>query len=755
MLQLSGTAAGGVLIRKGIKMQFCKRALAKGLLVILALANFAPANYSQQTDRAQDRPTDIIRTSTELVQTEVMVFDRHGHFVTGLKPEEFELTLNGAKQQISFFESVATGSQVEAAQLAAARGVQPVKKERRKVAALPEDDRGRVLFFFIDDLHTGPASLSRAKKALTHFIDEQMNPNDQVAIVSTSGQVGFLQQLTDNPAVLRAAIGRLNNKQVKDGYPGKTQISDYMASQIEDYKNRQLLAYLMEATKVEQQMGPGIRHGDHRPAASYSSLPFIENRVNQINTQARLATLSTLEALKGLMLSSSALPGRKVVFFLSDGFIVNERKSGVLEALAAVTETARQSGVVVYTMDARGTSFNTGSSVDVSSNDFADFSNRKIGLSGEIGATQEPLKRIAEETGGRAIINSNAIGDGIVQAIRETSEYYLLAWRPDSEEQRGAKQRLQVTIKGRPELQVRLRNNLVRSPAPLAKAENHGAPKSANATTTALANPATAPVKHDLVETLSSLYPEKTIPVSLSVGYVHAADAGPVLKLSMQIDRESLSLEPDVKKSELDVIGIAVDDRGQVASFKQVLGVPAQTSESDQRVTWNQQLSVKPGLYQVRVAVGERGTGRAGSAIQWVEVPDLATAFELSSVFLGERKADLPADHAGANTPAPVTVDVDHHFARGSALRFQTYIYNASSGPQGPQVAVEATVLRNRQPVLTVPGKVPVTNETARLPFWSELSLKDLQPGHYVLVLTATDQVANHTASQRINFVVD
>jgi hypothetical protein len=215
-----------------------------------------------------------------------------------------------------------------------------------------------------------------------------MNPNDQVAIVSTSGQIGFLQQLTDNSAVLHAAIARLNNKQVKDGYPGKTQISEFMASQIEDYRNKQLLAYLMEATKVEQQMGPGTRHGDHRPAASYSSLPFIENRINQINAQARITTVATLDALKGLMLSSSALPGRKVVFFLSDGFLVHERKAGALEALEAVTEAAKRYGVVVYTMDVRGTSFNTGSGVDVSSNDFADFSARKVGLSGEIAATQ-------------------------------------------------------------------------------------------------------------------------------------------------------------------------------------------------------------------------------------------------------------------------------------------------------------------------------------------------------------------------------
>ncbi len=191
------------------------------------------------------------------------------------------------------------------------------------------------------------------------------------------------------------------------------------------------------------------RGGFPGPSASYSSLPFIENRINQINAKARITTVGTLDALKGLMLSSSALPGRKLVFFLSDGFLVSERRSGVLEALEAVTEAAKRSGVVVYTMDVRGTSFNTGSAVDVSTNEFADFSARKVGLSGEIAAMQEPLKRIAEETGGRAILNYNAIGDGIEQAIRETSQYYLLAWRPDSEAQRQGKQRLVVTIKDR------------------------------------------------------------------------------------------------------------------------------------------------------------------------------------------------------------------------------------------------------------------------------------------------------------------
>jgi len=739
-------------------MPYPKRRLVRILLIAAAfsLANFAPAIHSQQTDRNQthDRPTEVIRTNTELVQTEVMVLDRRGHFVDGLKPEQFELTLNGTKQPVSFFDKVTTGSEAEAAQLAAARSNPGTKKEPARTETLLSSDRGRVLFFFLDDLHTSAASLTRARKALLRFVDDQMNPNDQVAIVSTSGQVGFLQQLTDNPAVLHAAIARLNYKQIKEGYPGKTQISEYMATQIEDYNNRQLFAYLMDAVKVEQQMGAGLRGGDHRLASSYSAAPFLQNRVRQINAQARMTTADTLDALKSLMVSSAALPGRKIAFFLSDGFLINERKSGAQEALEGVTETARRSGVIVYTMDLRGTFFNMGSAVDVSSNDYEDFSSRKAGLPGaEIAATQEPLKLIADQTGGRAILDSNSISDGILQAIRETADYYLLAWRPDSEGQREGNLRLQVTIKDRPDLRVRLRNNVYKAPSQLvAKVSKSEDAKEINTAST-------PPVEVQLVHTLGALYPEKALPVSLAVGYLNASAAGLMLKVSMQIDRQALDLDPQEKtqKAEVDVIGVAVDDRGQVASFKQLLTVPAETSEPERAVTWNQQLLVQPGLYQVRVAVRERSSGRTGSAMQWIELPAITTAgFGLSSLFLGERKEELAAGSNGTTGSQPITVDVDHRFARSSVMRFQTYAYNASRGEKGPEVSIATEVLRNRQQIMRIaPAKVPLTSDTAHLPYWSEIALKDLPPGHYVLLLTATDQIANRSASQRINFIVE
>jgi hypothetical protein len=138
-------------------------------IALFSLCSFSSAIYSQQ-NQPKDRADEVIRINTELVQTEVIVFDRQGHFVEGLPPEQFELMLNGTRQPISFFDQVTAGSQSEAAQLAAARSKPAAKQELPKIEASRSDDLGRVLFFFLDDVHLSPASLTRARKALVRFV---------------------------------------------------------------------------------------------------------------------------------------------------------------------------------------------------------------------------------------------------------------------------------------------------------------------------------------------------------------------------------------------------------------------------------------------------------------------------------------------------------------------------------------------------------------------------------------------------------
>jgi hypothetical protein len=65
---------------------------------------------------------EVLRISTDLVQTDVVVMDKQGQLVKDLQRDQFELLVDGQPQPITFFENVEAGSAREAAQLAAARG---------------------------------------------------------------------------------------------------------------------------------------------------------------------------------------------------------------------------------------------------------------------------------------------------------------------------------------------------------------------------------------------------------------------------------------------------------------------------------------------------------------------------------------------------------------------------------------------------------------------------------------------------------
>src|SRR2546423_13286219 len=76
----------------------------------------------------------------------------------------------------------------------------------------------------------------------------------------------------------------------------------------------------------------------------------------------------------------------------------------------------------------------------------------------ELAVSQDGLNALAADTGGKAIFNTNDLKKGLAPAIRETSTYYLLAWKPDAQSQKQRRFRnLEVKLTGRPDLTVRVR----------------------------------------------------------------------------------------------------------------------------------------------------------------------------------------------------------------------------------------------------------------------------------------------------------
>ncbi len=715
-----------------IPSQFVRSASVLVLICAITVAQ-VPQQKPQDVE-------DVVQVNSELVQTDVMVFDRRGHFIDGLTPDQFVLTLNGIKRPVQLLSRVTAGSATEAQQIRAARSGSP-KSNATTVVAASTNRTGRLIYFFVDDIHLNPESLERSRKALLNFVDNRLNPEDQVAIVSSSGQIGFLQQLTDNQTVLHEAINRLNYKRNPETTAGRTRISEYMASQAGDAGNRELFAYLMDSVKIEFGMGIGALRGSHSNDSAGQASRMLKSRISQINAQSRIDAFNTLRALQGVIESSATVPGRKLVFLLSDGFVIDPRGSSTMDLLQKVTKIAARAGAVIYTMDTRGNFLD--SSVDASNNDYVDMTSRHAGLSlGESMEPREPLAIMAAETGGRAIFNSGSIEESIRQSVDETSEYYVLGWRPDADNERNGTARMEMTVAGRPELKVRLRRSYLSSVPTSSSKEGPKAP----------ASPET-----QLLAALGTSYPKRNIPTSLSVGYTRSSDQGFTLQAAMQVQRSSLNLLTDVReqKRELDVIGAAIDDRGLIYSFKQVLTVLPQTNPAP--VVWTQQLAVQPGLYQVRVALRDRTTGLTGSAVQWIEIPSMTKdRYFLSSLFLGERQVET--EDGKKRGPQSIRVDVDHRFTRNSVLRFQTYVYHVLNSQSSADILIEANVLRGREEVLRLtPQRVPseAAKDPTSLPYWSEISLSDLSPGNYTLQVAAIERGGNRLASQRTNFVVE
>ena len=541
-----------------------------------------------------DASDDVVRTKTELVQTDVTVLDKRGRVVEGLSAEDFELRVDNKLQPLSFFEQVRAGSRDEEKQLTAARKGEPTTQP--KVVGTPASDRERVIFFFVDDVHLTVDGLNRAREVLTHFVENQIASNDRVAIVSTTGQIGFLQQLTDNKAVLREAIGRLNSNYNPETITSHVAISEVDANMVANHADRGLFAYLVEATMHEFQVGP------------VNAANIVINRVRQINAQSKNAEMDTLSRLEGLLRSSIPVAGRKVLFFISDGFVVDAKRSSGSDVMRLAVNEAARVGVVIYSLGTRSSSLGPG--VDASSTSYPDFSPRTAGRSlVESKMPQEPLDTLADETGGRAYLNSNTLDDGIANALTESSTYYLLAWRPDSENQRPGKSRINVTIKSRQDLRVRMRRHFFDF------RETEAAANKAAAATTP---------EDDLKAALGSLYPRRDLPTFVSTSFQKSADKATALNLAMKLDGATLGFDESSGKSRaiVDVLGIALDDRGRFSSFRQKLDIPQEVLAKDGRfIKWTQSLPLPAGLYQVRVAVRDRQTGRTGSAIAWIEIP--------------------------------------------------------------------------------------------------------------------------------------
>ena len=726
-------------------MKFINRSTMRILPALLLLPILFVATNGQAIAQQPSKPhaDDVLRINTDLVQTAITVVDKNGRFVDGLDRSQFELTVDGKPRPISFFERITAGSAREE-QL-------PVQTSANTNPANPPAPgatvRGRTIVFFIDDMHQSADSMHRTRDMLRHFLVNELGSRDSVAIASASGQIGFLQQFTHNKEVLNAAIERLSPRQYEvRGYgTGSTKMREFDALNIDTAastnKTSSILNYYIRECVVQSNAPKQIPIA--RAAIAASCETQVRNSARAVLMQAGTLTLNMYAALESLMRSSARAPGRKLAFFISDGFLMDAgpHAPDLRGKLDSIIDAAQRAGVVVYTIDSRGLVTDR---VEVTQGNARPDFGAPIG---EIEATQDAMNGLAGDTGGRALRNTNYFDRWVGKVLDETSNYYVLAWRPQKDEEKAPKFRqVKISVIGRPELSVRAPRGYVERPPP--------------ATETTAVSPPEKPPENQKVKTpdaeisraLSDYYPSSALPTALSLTYLNTPSNATVLTSSIQIAIRGLNYGTDGKQpATIKLAGVILNDKGKIASsFKNQLNVsPVNTAESDASgVIYNQHTPLAPGIYQVRVAVRDEKSGHVGSAMQFVVIPDLATRhLTTSSVLLGGQVLENTRSKDGN---AQIQLSVDHRFTRRSHLGYWIFVYNAKRDTAGAQVVRDGQVMMSSpQRLLNQGGSDP-----ERIPFGDDLALQTLAPGSYDLRVTITDSIAGTSVTQTVDFVV-
>jgi VWFA-related protein len=658
---------------------------------------------------AQDPPPEPprFRVGVDAVRMDVVVTDKDGRLVTDLAADEFEVRQDGKLQNVTLARyvpvAVAPTTTLSSKGLASSTTAPVVAGARLESHAVQ-----RTIVLVVDDLGIAWENMEPTRRALRRFVAEHLQPGDLVALVKTSVNAGVSQQLTTDRRLLNAAI-----EQVRWNGFSRREVASFTA---------------LNASVPLSAGGPGP--SGFRDPADLGRLD---------NLREAMSAAGTLGMLQMTLHGVRDLPGRKAVVLISEGFELFERdpdgtyQPSVLprERLNRVADLAMRMGVVVYTLDPRGLVTSGLTAADNTAlMKTADLPPAAIERRRLLLETQESLRFLAEQTGGRPILNNNDLVSGLKTIGDDLRGYYVIGYVPpdDTFAAPGKTPRfhsVSVDVK-RPGLRVRTRKGFLGVADP-ERVRPPDTPQQA------------------LRDAAMSPFAVSDIPVraTLLAGYDKKGVAS--VRALLYIDQAALTFTPDStgrRAAQVDVFGMVFDEwgaptSGQTAQFTVLLDGDTDPATLDAGVVYTVVVPVKkPGGYQARFAVRDATSGALGAAGEFVDLPDVKKGqFALSGVVLAEEQSTAGADAATGATPARVSSPALRVFKPGARLVFSYEIYNAA-------VPVDARFVlwRNGRPFFTAPPSTivpPAKKQPTRVGGGLKLG-EQMPPGDYVFQVTAT-----------------
>ncbi len=402
----------------------------------------APASQNSQT---KDQPMPVIRTQANLVLLDVVVTSKNAP-IHGLGKNSFHVFDNGQPITPTVFEE---HQPTDAPAVKAASSLDP--NVFSNVLSYNVGSAADVLL--LDALNTPATNGAQVREQMLNYL-RTVPPGTRIAVFTLASRLRLLQGFTTDAGRLAETLRVKNSAQTSV-----------------------LQQSPQENEEVVKQAAAAGAHAFPRAVLQQFEA---DNTALDTDTRVRI----TLGALQELARYLRPIPERKNLMWFSGGFPLSIQPDSKLgnpfratreyaDKLRETDDLLSAARIAVYPVDARGISGTPSASAagniiprsfgapgDPLAGDPSPTLSTTAPGESKIGeankdfqaqTTQEhaSMKLIAEQTGGKAFIDTNGLAQAVTEAVDNGSSYYTIGYAPNLKQYDGALHRLKVIVDGK------------------------------------------------------------------------------------------------------------------------------------------------------------------------------------------------------------------------------------------------------------------------------------------------------------------
>jgi len=408
-------------------------------------------SFSSSATNGDQQPSEAAKftSRTQLVLIPVLVTDKSGAHIGGLKKEDFTVLENGSERAIATFEEITSDP----------TRIVPARNGNTFSNYAGGGVTRRVTLIVLDLINTPFADQAYLKNELLKYLSQSLDRREPTGLLTLDRTgVHLIHDFTSDPLLLMAALHKVRGDATKlvDGEEEMEAITGTASPE----------------GSAASDSGTSGGTGGGRPGTSAAAASAMQQEVNRMQAmiedaalnfqsfQQRLAILYTLQGMQQVAQSVVGFPGRKSLIWASGGFPFSvsdttmqlapagrDSLTDVLPDYERTWQLLNDAQIALYPVDVKGLQSNMPSaSIRNPSRPGRPTSYMRSTTWRQID-TQSTFETFAAATGGRAYYNSNDLVKGFREAVHDSTQYYMLGYYLDRSNTKPGWHKLAVRVK--------------------------------------------------------------------------------------------------------------------------------------------------------------------------------------------------------------------------------------------------------------------------------------------------------------------